>query len=217
MERIEVARRQITLLDHPVVHHNMAILRDTRTRPTVFRERLREVAVLLALEALRDAETVETTIQTPLAPCACRTLARPVTLIPILRAGLGFAEGMMQILPDAIVGHIGMARNEQTLLPEQYYCKLPTALAQSEVLLVDPMLATGNSAIAAVGILKEHGAMRIRYTGLVGAPEGVETLRAAHPDVPIFLAALDTGLNERGYILPGLGDAGDRYFGTFPP
>jgi uracil phosphoribosyltransferase len=215
MERIETVRRQITLLDHPIVHHNMAILRDTQTCPAVFREHLREVAVLLAVEALRDAETVETTIQTPLAPCTCRRLARPIALIPILRAGLGLAEGMMQILPDALVGHIGLARNEQTLLPEQYYCKLPTGLAQAEVLLVDPMLATGNSAVAAVGILKKQGAMRIRYTGLVGAPEGVETLRAAHPDVPIFLAALDAGLNKHGYILPGLGDAGDRYFSTF--
>lgn len=217
MDSMDTARRQITLLDHPVVQHNMAVLRDVQTGPAVFRERLREVAVLLAIEALRDVETVAVGITTPLGPCSCRRLSRPVALVPILRAGLGFAEGMMQILPDALVGHIGLARNEETLQPEQYYCKLPSALSEAEVLLVDPMLATGHSAVAAVGLLKAHRASRIRFTGLVGAPGGVEALRSAHPDVPIFLAALDPLLNERGYIVPGLGDAGDRYFGTFPP
>lgn len=204
----------VTVLQHPLVAHAMAKIRDKNTPAPTFRRCLKEIGILLAAEALNDAETKAVEVETPLAACPVEILARPVVLVPILRAGLGFAEGMMQILPEALLGHIGMARDEKTHLPRHYYFRLPPGIAEAEILLVDPMLATGNSATEALTALKEKGARRLRFVGLVGCPEGVERVQSAHPDVPIFLAALDPKLNERAYIVPGLGDAGDRYFGT---
>ncbi len=204
----------VHLLRHPLAAQAMARLRDQQTPAPIFRRCLKEISILLAAEALADAETRSIEVQTPLSACRAEVLARPVVLVPILRAGLGFAEGMMQILPDALLGHIGMARDESTLLPRHYYFRLPPGVGEAEILLVDPMLATGNSAAEALSALKEHGARRLRFVGLVGCPEGVQRLTTLHPEVPIFLAALDPGLNEKAYIVPGLGDAGDRYFGT---
>lgn len=204
----------VRVLEHPLVAHNMVRLRDRETPAPIFRRALKEVGMLLAVEALVGAETSVVEVETPLARCEGRILARPVVLVPILRAGLGFAEGMMHILPDALLGHIGMARDEATHRPRHYYFRLPPGIENAEVLLVDPMLATGNSAAEALTALKSHGASRLRYVGLVGCPEGVRRVHSEHPDVPIFLAALDAGLNEKAYIVPGLGDAGDRYFGT---
>lgn len=214
MMTYDEAAKQIHLVDHPVVQSRLVKLRDKTTPSAIFRQCLREISISLALAALRDAETRPVRVNTPLRETDGVTLSRSITIIPVLRAGLGFAEGMLQVLPDALMGHIGMVRNEQTHLPEQYYFKVPSDLPESEIILADPMLATGNSAAAAVSLLKDHGARRIRFAGLVGCPQGVENLRSAHPDVPIFLAALDPELNENCYIVPGLGDAGDRYFGT---
>lgn len=205
---------RVRILQHALVAHNLTRLRDVRTPAPLFRRCLKEIALLLAAEALAEAETREVEIQTPLTSCRGRELARAVILVPILRAGLGFAEGMMQILPEALLGHIGMARDETTHKPRHYYFRMPPGLAEAEVLLVDPMLATGNSAAEALTALKAHGARRLCFVGLVGCPEGVERVHGEHPDVPIYLAALDPGLNEKAYIVPGLGDAGDRYFGT---
>ncbi len=194
----------------------MARIRSQNTGPHEFRRLLREISTLLVFEITRDFGTVATQVQTPLALCPGSVLARPVIIAPILRAGLGMVDGLLQALPDASVGHIGMFRNEETLRPESYYFNLPANLPEAEVIVVDPMLATGWSATAAVTQIKEAGAQRIRFACLVSCREGLDQLQSAHPDVPIFTAAVDAGLNERGYILPGLGDAGDRYFGTFP-
>ena len=169
----------------------------------------------MTFEVARDFETVGRTIETPLAPYAGASLARPVIIAPILRAGLGFVDGMLQVLSDASVGHIGMYRNETTHRPESYYFKLPSHLGSAEVLVVDPMLATGWSATGAITKLKEEGAKHLRYVCLVSCPQGLRQLRSAHPDVPIYTAAIDPELNENAYIVPGLGDAGDRYFGTY--
>ncbi len=170
--------------------------------------------MLLLTEAARSWDTREIEVTTPLQTCAGAALARPVALVPILRAGLGMMDGMLQLLPEAQVGHLGLYRDEKTLRPVTYYSRLPKQIAQAEVLLLDPMLATGHSACAAVELLKSAGAERIQLVVLVACPEGIAQMQATHPSIPIITAAIDTGLNERGYILPGLGDAGDRYFGT---
>jgi uracil phosphoribosyltransferase len=202
------------LLDHPLGRVCMTTLRDHRTPPAEFRRVLRRVSGALAWFALRDVPTVESTVTTPLQPTIGHALARPLVFVPVLRAGLGFAEAMLEVLPEAEVGHIGLARDEKTHRPHQYYCKLPQDLAGKEILLLDPMLATGYSAAAALTLLKEAGARHVRFIALLGCPEGLATLQETHPDVPVYLAALDEGLNADCYILPGLGDAGDRYFGT---
>lgn len=212
----DTARSEITLVDHPLVQARMTQLRDRGTGTELFRQILREISIPLALSALRHMETKDCRVHTPLCETEGKKLGSAVMIIPVLRAGLGFAEGMLQILPFASIGHIGMYRNETTHEPEHYYFRVPPGVAEAEILLVDPMLATGNSAVAAVDLLKKHGARKIHFVGLVGCPHGVARLKSAHPDVGIHLAALDPGLNENCYIVPGLGDAGDRYFGTEP-
>jgi len=204
----------VTVIDHPLVRVKLTQLRDVTTGSEDFRSRLNELATLMVFEATRDLTTRALQIQTPLAPCEGAVLARPLVIAPILRAGLGLVAGMLDLLGDAGVAHIGMFRNERTLRPESYYFNAPPHLAEADVLLVDPMLATGWSATAAIARLKQAGATRIRFVCLVSCEAGLVQLRTAHPDVQIFTAAIDAGLDERAYIVPGLGDAGDRYFGT---
>ncbi len=204
----------VTVIDHPLVRVKLTQLRDVTTGSEDFRSRLNELATLMVFEATRDLPTRPHPIQTPLAPYEGAELAQPLVIAPILRAGLGLVAGMLDLLGDVGVAHIGMFRNEHTLRPESYYFKAPPHIAEADVLLVDPMLATGWSATAAIARLKEAGATRIRFVCLVSCPAGLTQLRTAHPDVQIFTAAIDSGLNERAYIVPGLGDAGDRYFGT---
>jgi uracil phosphoribosyltransferase len=204
----------VTLVDHPLIRVKMTRIRDVGTSSEKFRARLAEVASLLLFEATRDLATTPSTIQTPLAPYEGATLHRPIIIAPILRAGLGISEGMLRILPDATVAHIGMKRDEHTHRPVPYYFNPPPSLATADVIVADPMLATGHSASATISLLKEAGATSIRFVCCVSCNEGLTQLRTAHPDVPIFTAAIDPTLNERAYIVPGLGDAGDRYFGT---
>jgi len=204
----------VTVVDHPLVQVKLTQLRDERTGSGEFRLRLNELSTLMVFEATRSLATRLERIRTPLAGCEGRALARPVIVAPILRAGLGLIEGMLDLLPDVSVAHIGMFRNEETRRPETYYFKAPAHLPEADVLLVDPMLATGFSATGAVAQLKEAGAVSVRFVCLVTCPEGIAQLRGAHPDVEIFTAAIDPGLDDRAYIVPGVGDAGDRYFGT---
>ncbi len=207
-------RMSFQLLDHPVAHDRLAVLRSGSTPPRAFREAVHQLSQLIAMEALRGLETRQEEVQTPLAAADCRVIARPVVAVPVLRAGLGMLRGFLEVLPEALVGHIGLARNEDTHRPEQYYTRLPSDLAGSEVFVLDPMLATGHSASEAVRGVREAGAARIRFLCIIAAPEGVRQLHADHPDVPIYSASLDDGLTSSAFISPGLGDAGDRYFGT---
>jgi uracil phosphoribosyltransferase len=200
--------------DHPLIQHKLSILRDKRTEPKKFRELIREIAILLAYEATSDLGLAPQQVETPMGVARCQHLTEEIGLVPVLRAGLGMVEGIWEMMPGAEVWHIGLFRDEHTLRPVQYYNKLPVAPTVQVCLILDPMLATGGSAVATVDILKKWGAQRIKYVGIIGAPEGVARLRTAHPDVPIYLAAIDQRLNEIGYIVPGLGDAGDRQFGT---
>ena len=205
----------LTIIDHPLVQHKLTIMRRKETPSALFRQLLREIATMLAYEATRDLPLTTTPIETPLEEMDAPTLkGKKLALISILRAGNGMLEGVLDLIPSARVGFIGLYRDEETLQPVKYYFKVPAGLGDRLSIVVDPMLATGNSAAAAISMLKEAGARNIRMLCLVAAPEGVETLREAHPDVPITTAALDRGLNDKGYILPGLGDAGDRMFGT---
>jgi uracil phosphoribosyltransferase len=199
---------------HPLVAHKLTRLRDKNTDPKKFRELVREISGLLAYEATADLATSPLAIETPLAPIKGMQLAEKIGLVPILRAGLGMVEGIWELIPQAEVWHIGLYRDEKTLEPVEYYNKLPIEPTVSVCLILDPMLATGGSAIAAVDVLKRWGVNKIKFVGIIGAPEGIEALQKSHPDVPIYLAAIDDHLNERGYIVPGLGDAGDRQFGT---
>ncbi|HEU4570626.1 MAG TPA: uracil phosphoribosyltransferase [Gemmatimonadales bacterium] len=206
---------QLTVLTHPLVQHKIALLRDRGTSTRDFKELVAELGMFLAYEGTRDVPTTEITVETPLERTTGRQVdGKSIVLVPILRAGLGLVEGITRLLPTARVGHIGLYRDHDTLAPHQYYMKLPPAGPAARWLVLDPMLATGGSAVAAVQKLKEAGAKDIRFLCLVAAPEGVAALSAAHPDVPIIAAALDRQLNAQGYILPGLGDAGDRLFGT---
>jgi len=189
-------------------------MRAADTSTVEFRARLSEVAELMVFEATRDIQTRPEMVRTPITDHEGATLARPIVVVPILRAGLGMVDGMLHLLPDASVGHIGMFRDEESHRPQSYYCKLPPHTHESDVLVVDPMLATGHSATAAITQLKEHHPQSIRFVCCLSCPEGLKQLSEAHPDVPIFTAAVDKGLNEKAYIVPGLGDAGDRYFGT---
>jgi uracil phosphoribosyltransferase len=204
----------VTVVNHPLVFAKLTILRERSTATAEFRRQLQEISKLLLVEATRGWGTAALPVETPLASMTGATLGRPVVLVPILRAGLGMLDGMLPLLPHASVGHLGLYRDEKTLRPVSYYRRLPRALAEAEVLLLDPMLATGYSACEAVTVLKSHGARSIRFVCIVACPEGIAQLQGAHPDVPIIAAAVDSGLNEVGYIVPGLGDAGDRYFGT---
>jgi uracil phosphoribosyltransferase len=199
---------------HPLVLHKLTLLRSRLTEPKKFRELVREIAQLLFYEATADLELAPLTVETPLADSPGHEIAEQIGLIPILRAGLGMSEAILDIVPTAHVWHLGLYRDHNTLQPVTYYNKLPAEPDIDLSIVVDPMLATGGSAVAAVDILKAWGARRIKFLGLIAAPEGVQTLAEAHPDVAIHLAAVDNGLNEKGYIMPGLGDAGDRQFGT---
>lgn len=204
----------VTLVDHPLVRVKLTRMRDVATSSSEFRARLAEVATLMVYEVTRDLATRVETVQTPLAEFSGAALQRPLIVAPILRAGLGMVEGMLRLLPDVSVAHIGMYRNEVTHRPENYYFKGPVNLGEADVLLVDPMLATGWSATSAITQLKERGARSLRFVCLVSCPAGIDQLRSAHPEVPIYTGAIDSHLNEQAYIVPGLGDAGDRYFGT---
>ncbi|HEY9078255.1 MAG TPA: uracil phosphoribosyltransferase [Anaerolineaceae bacterium] len=199
---------------HPLVQHKLSVLRNKDTDPKKFRELVRELGALLAYEATLDLSTRPVMVETPLARTSCREIQDEIGLVPILRAGLGLVDGVWGLIPSAIVWHIGLYRDEKTLQPVQYYNKLPKQPTVSVCLILDPMLATGGSAVAAADILKKWGVPCIKFVGLIGAPEGVRMMQSNHPDVPIHLAALDDHLNEKGYIVPGLGDAGDRQFGT---
>ena len=199
---------------HPAVLHKLAILRDTATEPKKFRELVRELSWLIGYEALADARTRPISVRTPMETTEAHQLADRIGLVPILRAGLGMVDAMLELMPTAEVWHLGLFRDERTLRPVEYYNKLPDSATVDLCLILDPMLATGGSATAAIEVLKRWGATRIKLINLIAAPEGVRAVMAAHPDVPIYCAALDRQLNERGYILPGLGDAGDRQFGT---
>lgn len=199
---------------HPLVAHKLSILRDVNTEPKKFRQLVRELGTLLTYEATTDLQMVPIEVQTPMGTAKCHELAMKIGLVPVLRAGLGLVEGVWELIPTAEVWHIGLYRDEKTLKPVEYYNKLPIEPTVSVCLLLDPMLATGGSAVATVDILKRWGVKRIKYMGLIAAPEGINALQKAHPDVDIHIAAVDERLNEKGYIVPGLGDAGDRQFGT---
>jgi len=205
---------QVHISTHPLVQHKLTLLRDHRTDPKMFRELLREMAVLIAYEVTADLTTAEVTVMTPMGQASGQRLQERIGLVPILRAGLGMVEGIWNLMPNTEVWHIGLFRDEQTLEPVEYYNRLPVSPTVDVCLILDPMLATGGSAVATVDILKSWGAKRIKFAGVIAAPEGVQHLTESHPDVPVYLAAVDERLNEIGYIVPGLGDAGDRLFGT---
>lgn len=210
-----MGKEPIILIEHPLVQHKVALLRDKNTGTKEFKELVKELATLMCYEASRDFSTEEVQIETPVATATVRHLAgRKVAVVPILRAGLGMVEGVLALIPAAKVGHIGLYRDPETLLPVEYYCKLPSDISERDVIVVDPMLATGGSAIDAIDKIKERGAKNIKFLGLIAAPEGLKSLQEAHPDVQIYVAALDDHLDDHGYIVPGLGDAGDRIFGT---
>lgn len=203
------------MLDHPLIQHKLTLLRDESTGPKDFRELTEELSTLMAYEVTRRLPTEEVTVRTPMGPARCRMIAgQKLGIIPILRAGLGMTDGMLRLVPAAKVGHIGLYRDEDTLKPVEYYCKLPPDLEGRLLIVVDPMLATGGSVVEAVRLIKEAGGTNICFVCLVAAPEGIEVFHEAHPDVPIYTASVDEGLNEQAYIIPGLGDAGDRLFGT---
>jgi len=206
--------KNLIVIDHPLVKRDLTILRDKRTPSNVFRSILRRMASLMAYEVTRDIVLKDIDVETPLEKTQGGVVPQPVVLVPILRAGLGLVGGFVEVIPDARVGHIGLYRDEDTLKPVDYYFKVPKNLKQALVLVLDPMLATGGSGTAAIFYLKQKGAQNIRFVSLVAAPEGVQTITKDHPDVRIYTCALDRELNQRGYILPGLGDAGDRIFGT---
>jgi len=202
------------IINHPLIEHKLTLLRSKSTGTAKFRDNLNELAGLMAYEISRDLPLEDIEIETPLAKAKTKKLSRGIVLVPILRAGLGMVEGILNLIPYARVGHIGIARNEGTLKPEPYYEKLPVGFEESIIMVLDPMLATGGSASAAISSLKDQGAVSIKLVCIVGAPEGVKRIETDHPDVEIFLAALDKELDKNGYIVPGLGDAGDRLFGT---
>lgn len=205
---------QVHISDHPLVKHKLAVLRDMKTEHKKFRELVREISILLAYEATADMALRQVNVTTPLGHAAGYTLQEKIGLVPVLRAGLGMVDGVLEMMPSAQVWHIGLFRDEETLRPVEYYNKLPVSPTVDVCLVLDPMLATGGSATAVVSILKDWGARRIKFVGILAAPEGIARLTTAHPDVPIHLAAVDDHLNENGFIVPGLGDAGDRQFGT---
>ena len=206
---------KLTVFDHPLIQHKLTIIRDKNVGTKEFREIVDEIASLMAYEVTRDLPVEDVEIETPVAKTTQKQLAgKKLAIVPILRAGLGMVDGIMKLIPAARIGHIGMYRDEESLEPVEYFVKLPEDIDQREVLVVDPLLATGGSAVMAIDALKKRGATKIKLITLVSAPVGVETVQKAHPDVDIYTAGLDEGLNEHGYIIPGLGDAGDRLFGT---
>ena len=205
----------VHVLDHPLIQHKLAILRNQNTSVKEFRELISEISGLMCYEATRNLATQEVDVETPVAVAKCRMLAgKKLAIVPILRAGLGMVDSMVDLIPSAKIGHIGLYRDPETHKPVEYYCKLPDDIANRQVYVVDPMLATGGSAIAAIDFLKAHGCRNIIMMNVIGCPEGVKAMQEAHPDVEMYLAAVDEKLNESAYIVPGLGDAGDRIFGT---
>ncbi|WP_438348807.1 uracil phosphoribosyltransferase [Paenibacillus sp. FA6] len=206
---------KLVICDHPLIQHKLTFIRDERTTTKDFRELVDEVATLMAYEITRDIPLVTVTVKTPVAETESRVISgRMLGLVPILRAGLGMLDGVLKCLPAAKVGHIGLFRDPDTLQPVEYYTKLPTDVTERELIVIDPMLATGGSAIAAIDVLKKRGCTQIKMMNLIAAPEGVKAVHDAHPDVDIYVAAMDERLDEHGYIIPGLGDAGDRLYGT---
>ena len=205
----------VHVLDHPLIHHKLSVLRDKNTPVKEFRELISEIAGLMCYEATRNLPTEEVEVETPVAVAKCRRLSgKKMAIIPILRAGLGMVDSMVDLIPSAKIGHIGLYRDPETHMPVEYYCKLPEDIENRQVYVVDPMLATGGSAIAAIDFLKKRGCQNIVMMNVIGCPEGVKAVQEAHPDVELYLAALDEKLNDHAYIIPGLGDAGDRIFGT---
>lgn len=206
---------KVCVFDHPLILHKLSILRDKNTSVKEFRELISEIAMLMCYEATRDLPLEEVTIETPVAPAKVKRISgKKLAVVPILRAGLGMVDGMVSMMPNVKVGHIGLYRDPATLEPVKYYFKMPPDIAERDVIVVDPMLATGGSASAAISFIKETGARHIKLMCILGAPEGVKRMQEDHPDVDIYIAALDDHLNDHGYIVPGLGDAGDRIFGT---
>lgn len=206
---------KVFICDHPLIQHKLTFIRDETTNTKDFRELVDEVATLMAYEITRDIPLEKTTVKTPVSEAECRIISgRMLGLIPILRAGLGMVDGVLKLIPAAKVGHIGLYRDPETLQPVEYYVKLPTDVTERELIVIDPMLATGGSAIAAIDVLKKRNCTQIKMMNLIAAPEGIRAVQEAHPDVDIYVAAIDSHLNDHGYIVPGLGDAGDRLFGT---
>ncbi|MBR9945578.1 MAG: uracil phosphoribosyltransferase [Lachnospiraceae bacterium] len=206
---------KVMIMDHPLIQHKIGIIRRQETGSKDFRQLISEIAMLMCYEATRDLKLTDVEIETPISKMTAKELAgKKLAVVPILRAGLGMVDGMLSMIPAAKVGHIGLYRNEETLEPVEYYCKLPKDCAEREVFVVDPMLATGGSATAAITMLKNKGVKKIRFMCIVAAPQGIERMQKEHPDVDLYVGALDDHLNENGYIVPGLGDAGDRIFGT---
>ena len=206
---------KVVVTDHPLIQHKLSIMKDKNTGSKDFREILEEISMLMCYEVTRNFPLEEVEIETPLCKAKTKMLTgKKVAIVPILRAGLGMVDGMLRIIPVAKIGHIGLYRDPETLKPVEYYCKLPNDITEREIIVTDPMLATGGSSVAAIDMVKKQGATSIKLVCLVGAPEGVKVVEEAHPDVDIYLASLDDHLNEKGYIVPGLGDAGDRIFGT---
>ena len=206
---------KLHVMDHPLIQHKLSFVRDENTGSKEFRELVSEIAMLMAYEVTRDLPLEQITVRTPVASAKAYTLSgKKLAIVPILRAGLGMVEGILKLVPAARVGHIGLYRDPQTLKPVEYYCKLPADVGERDLILVDPMLATGGSASAAIEFIKQRGCKSIKLVNLIAAPEGIERVRADHPDIDIFVACVDEKLNDHGYIVPGLGDAGDRLFGT---
>ena len=206
---------KVVVFDHPLIQHKLSIMRDKNTGTKEFRELLDEIAMLMIYEVTRDLPTQDVEIETPICKCTCKQLAgKKLGIVPILRAGLGMVDGILDLIPSAKVGHIGLYRDPETHEPVEYYCKMPSDIAERDVIVLDPMLATGGSASAAITFLKGYGCKSIKLMNILAAPEGIECIQKDHPDVEIYVAALDQGLNDHCYIVPGLGDAGDRIFGT---
>ena len=206
---------KVVVMDHPLIQHKIGFIRNKTTGTKTFRETVSEIAMLICYEATRDLQLSDVEIETPVAPAVVKQLkGKKLAIDPILRAGLGMVDGMLTLIPAAKVGHIGLYRDPETLKPVEYFCKLPADVSQREIFVVDPMLATGGSSIAAIDMLKQHGCRHIHFLCIIAAPEGVKAFTEAHPDVDLYIGALDDHLNDHGYIVPGLGDAGDRIFGT---
>ena len=207
-------QEKVHIMDHPLITHKISMLRDVNTNTKDFRQLVYEIALLMGYEATKDLTLTDTEITTPLMKTTKKVLNQKVAIVPILRAGLGMVDGVLDLIPSAKVGHIGLYRDHETLKPVEYYCKLPTDIQSREVIIVDPMLATGGSSAAAITFIKQRGAKNIKLMCILAAPEGIRVLQEEHPDVELYCGAVDDKLNEKGYILPGLGDAGDRIFGT---
>lgn len=205
---------KVLVFNHPLMSEKLSIIRNEKTNTKDFRQAVKEIATLMTYEATKDLETIEIKVKTPCGVANCKQIKKDIVIVPILRAGLGMVEGITDLIPNAKVGHIGAYRDEETLQPQSYYTKFPDNIKEATVLLVDPMLATGGSVTYSIDVLKQYGVKEIIYMGIVGAPEGLERIKEDHPDVDIYLASLDEKLNDKGYIVPGLGDCGDRLFGT---